>query len=249
MFGTNTNSIKRGKKITENVYFFSELPMLDCNQIIIKCPDKENLALFDAGNGLSLNGLIKGMKKEGFDPHHINRVYLTHEHLDHVIGLYPLMDMLSENPPDLYAYGETAKILQEGNQSKIIPANLGVSPDRFGIKIRPLDVEDISNQKIVKLTDDFQFKIYHTPGHSEGSVTYYEPDKKLLIPGDLVFSGGSFGRYDFPGGSLKKLQNSIEFVNDLDVKFLLPGHMNYSSNGNQEIARSNRMVHSMGGFF
>ncbi|MGV9172188.1 MAG: MBL fold metallo-hydrolase [Promethearchaeia archaeon] len=249
MFGTRSNSIKKGTAVIDKVYFFSELPMLDCNQIVIESPDKENLILFDAGNGLSLNAFIKGMKKKGLDPEKISRVYLTHEHLDHVIGLYPLLDMLKENPPELFAYGVTAKILREGDQSKIIPANLGVSPDRFGITIRSLEVNDISKKNEVILDNSFKFNIYHTPGHSEGSVTYYNPNKRILIPGDLVFTGGSFGRYDFPGGSLKKLKKSIEFVNELDVKYILPGHMNYSSNGNQEISRSNKVVHSLGGFF
>ncbi|MFO8017974.1 MAG: MBL fold metallo-hydrolase [Promethearchaeia archaeon] len=249
MFRTNTNSIKKGTAVTDKVYFFSELPMLDCNQIVVESPDKKNLTLFDAGNGLSLNSLIKGMKKKDLSPQNIKRVYLTHEHLDHVIGLYPLLDMLKDHPPELYAYGVTARILEEGDQSKIIPANLGVSPDRFGITIRPLNVNDIKDKKAVELDDEFRLKLYHTPGHSEGSVTYYEPDKKILIPGDLVFAGGSFGRYDFPGGSLKNLQDSIEFVNTLDVKYLLPGHMNYSSKGNQEIERSNKVVHSLGSNF
>ncbi|MFX0179305.1 MAG: MBL fold metallo-hydrolase, partial [Candidatus Hodarchaeota archaeon] len=74
-------------------------------------------------------------------------------------------------------------------------------------------------------------------------------NKKILIPGDLVFTGGSFGRYDFPGGSLKTLTESIKFVNNLDVEYLLPGHMGISIQGNQQIALSYRMVQSIGLYF
>jgi len=70
-----------------------------------------------------------------------------------------------------------------------------------------------------------------------------------LICGDLVFSGGNFGRYDFPGGSLKTLQKSIEFVKNLDVTYLLPGHMGVSDDGNGQIEKSYRMSNSMGSFF
>ena len=95
----------------------------------------------------------------------------------------------------------------------------------------------------------FTFKILLTPGHSPSSICYYEPDQKILIPGDLVFTGGSFGRYDFPGGSLPKLIDSISRVNDLDVDILLPGHMGISMDGNRDINLSYRMVNSLGTYF
>ena len=82
-----------------------------------------------------------------------------------------------------------------------------------------------------------------------GSISYYDSDNKILIPGDLVFTGGNFGRYDFPGGSLKLLTESIKFVSNLNVKFLLPGHMDVSSNGNLEIQNSLRMIESIGRFY
>ena len=66
-----------------------------------------------------------------------------------------------------------------------------------------------------------------------------------MIPGDLIFIGGNFGRYDFPGSSLEQLQNSIKNMNNLDVKYLLPGHMGISENGNQSIQFSYEIVKSL----
>jgi glyoxylase-like metal-dependent hydrolase (beta-lactamase superfamily II) len=119
----------------------------------------------------------------------------------------------------------------------------------FGAKITPLDISELNETNTIKIGTDFNFNIYHTPGHSLGSICFYEASKRILIPGDLVFVGGSFGRYDFPGGSLKILQNSIKFVNELDVEFLLPGHMGISDNGNKQIELSYRMVHSIGAYY
>ena len=223
--------------------------MLDCNQYIIADEKSGELALFDAGNGISLKGLFEGMKQLDLDYENITKVYLTHEHVDHVLGLYPLMEKLTNDPPKLFAYGETAHILSEGDVSQIFPGNLGISPSMFGINIKPLAITDLKGRDSIEVFPGFNFKIFYTPGHSLGSICYYESDKKILIPGDLVFSGGSFGRYDFPGGSLKKLQESIQFVNTLDVKYLLPGHMGISENGNQQIALSLRMVQSMGSYY
>ena len=248
-FSDTKSSVKLGRKVIEDVYHFEESPMLDCNQFIINDKSTGELALFDSGNGISLKGLFEGMNNLGLDYRKITKVFLTHEHVDHVLGLYPLIKALKSNPPKLYAYGDTVKILVEGDESRIFPGNLGISPKMFNLEIIPLDIVDLKLDEPIRIGSNFSFKVFHTPGHSHGSVCYYEETKKILIPGDLVFTGGSFGRYDFPGGSLDSLIKSIKFVNDLDIKYLLPGHMNISDNGNQQIDYSYKMVQSMKNFF
>jgi glyoxylase-like metal-dependent hydrolase (beta-lactamase superfamily II) len=67
------------------------------------------------------------------------------------------------------------------------------------------------------------FEIYHTPGHSPGSISIYWPEKKALFTGDVVFYGG-VGRTDFQEGNSKLLMKSIERLSQLDIDLLLPGH-------------------------
>ena len=244
------SGIKKGKEIFKNFYYFSEQQMLDCNQYVIVDQDTEEIALFDAGNGLSLKGLFEEMKKLNLDYNNITKIFMTHEHVDHVIGLYPLMKIRKDNPPEIFAYGETAKILKEGDESQIFPGNLvGISPQMFGVEILPLNITDLTEVKEIEVFSKYKFRILYTPGHSLGSICYYEQSKKILIPGDVVFTGGNFGRYDFPGGSLKALVNSIKLLTSLDVKHLLPGHMGISINGNQQIELSFRMIQSIGNYF
>ncbi len=190
VFSGVSSSVKMGKIVIENLYYFSENPMLDCNQFIIVDKKNDELALFDAGNGLSLKGLIEGMSKLGLNYEQITRVYLTHEHVDHVLGIYPLIKLLNNNPPELYAYGETAKILREGDESKIFPGNLGISPSMFGLEIIPLDIVDLKLDELIQIGSNFTLKVYHTPGHSHGSVCYYEETKKILIPGHIHKNSG-----------------------------------------------------------
>jgi glyoxylase-like metal-dependent hydrolase (beta-lactamase superfamily II) len=248
-FSGTESSAKCGEIVIEDVYHFEESQMLDCNQFIINDESTGGLALFDSGNGVSLKGLFIAMNNIGLDYRKITKVFLTHEHVDHVLGLYPLLETLKNNPPEVYAYGETASILREGDESKIFPGNLGISPKMFGLEIIPLDINNLNINETINIGPEFTFQIYYTPGHSQGSICYYEFNKKILIPGDLVFTGGSFGRYDFPGGSLDALIESIKFVNSLDVKYLLPGHMGISDNGNQQIDYSYNMVQSIKSFF
>ena len=241
-------STKKGKKISDGIYYFAENRMLDCNQYALVDEETGEIAIIDAGNGKSLKGLFEGMEGVGLNPQSITKIFITHEHVDHVLGLYPLMKQRRQDPPEILAYGETAKILRGGDVSQIFPGNLGIRPSMFGVEIIPLDVTEIKEDAHVEF-GEFFFEIHYTPGHSIGSISYHEPEKKILFPGDLVFTGGSFGRYDFPGGSLKTLQDSIEYVNKLDVKYLLPGHTGWSDKGNSQIELANRMVHSIGSFY
>jgi glyoxylase-like metal-dependent hydrolase (beta-lactamase superfamily II) len=249
MFISKDDSEKIGREVINNLYYFSENQMLDCNQYIIEDTKTGDLSLFDMGNAISLNGLFKGMEKFNLDYKNITRVFLTHSHVDHVLGVYKLLDILKNNPPSIHAYGEAAKVLEKGDEKRILPVMFGLTAETFGIEIRPLEIIDLQKFKEIQISSEFTFKIFYTPGHSLGSVCYYEPNKKVLIPGDLVFIGGNFGRYDFPGGSLPRLITSIKFINELDIKYLLPGHMGTSENGNKSVELSYRMVKSMGTFY
>lgn len=85
--------------------------------------------------------------------------------------------------------------------------------------------------------DELTFKIYHTPGHTPGSV--------CLLCGELLFSGdtlfaGSCGRTDFPGGSMHQMQQSLSLLAELpipDTVQVLPGHESFSTLGRER--RSN----------
>ena len=70
-------------------------------------------------------------------------------------------------------------------------------------------------------------KVLATPGHSEGSVTLRCGN--ALFCGDTLFAG-SCGRTDFPGGSVKKMMESLKRLGELegDLK-VYPGHMEDST--------------------
>lgn len=240
---------KEGLMVSKNLYAFREGAMLDCNIYCVVDEASKEIAIFDTGNGQTLNALFKCMRDFGLDHTKITKVFLTHEHVDHILGIYPLMQVLKENPPEIYAYGETAKILKTADQSQIFPGNLPIGPSHFNVDIVPIKVIDTQGVNEIQIFSDFTFQFLYTPGHSLGSVSYYEPSKKVLIPGDVVFCGGSFGRFDFPGSSFDQLKNSIKLLNDLDVRFLLPGHMGISDEGNNQINSSYRMISSYGSFF
>ncbi len=52
------------------------------------------------------------------------------------------------------------------------------------------------------------FRLYHIPGHSPGSVAFYDLKGGQVIGGDILFAGG-VGRWDLPGGNQKDLISGI----------------------------------------
>src|SRR5664279_3424098 len=67
--------------------------------------------------------------------------------------------------------------------------------------------------------------VLHTPGHTEGSICLYFPAEQKLIAGDTLFAG-SIGRTDLPGGSFKKIMESLNgpVLSLPDETIVVPGH-------------------------
>lgn len=82
---------------------------------------------------------------------------------------------------------------------------------------------------LIKIDDDLDFtlRVFHTPGHTQGSCSFYTEDigSPLLIAGDTLFRL-SIGRTDLPGGDFNKIMDSIK--NKLftlpDETFVVTGH-------------------------
>jgi hydroxyacylglutathione hydrolase len=79
-----------------------------------------------------------------------------------------------------------------------------------------------------------RLQVLHTPGHSPGSITFYEPASGHALVGDVLFQG-SIGRTDLPGGDMSTLISSI--INRLmplpDSVLVHPGHGPSTSIGHE----------------
>lgn len=144
--------------------------------------------------------LRQEMEEDGIDPKNVGLVLLTHGHGDHC---------------------EAAKIIREQNHALVAIHKMDENAYRRSGGIADLYLEEGD----LELSNTFQmrFQIYHSPGHSEGHITIYWPDEKVLIAGDVIFYQ-STGRTDFPGGSEKVLKQSIDRLSRLDIEYLLCGH-------------------------
>ena len=81
--------------------------------------------------------------------------------------------------------------------------------------------------------DELQFTVWHTPGHTKGSVVLLCGE--YLFCGDTLFAG-SIGRTDLEGGSSAQMSESLRKLAKLPIPRetqVLPGHGEFSTFGNE----------------
>jgi len=186
----------------------------------------EKPTIVDCGTGL-YNGEVVNSLKKIINPTLITQIILTHEHFDHCGGVKKLYDIT----------GGKAKIIAHSNASDKIEKGESQFAKMLGGVMPKMPVDVTLNEGDTIKIGDETCEVLHTPGHTPGCMCLYSRASKSLISGDTVFSHGSFGRYDFPGGSLKQLKQSIERLSTLDVENLYPGHESYiEGEGNKHVA-------------
>ncbi len=138
---------------------------------------------------------------------------LTHAHIDHVLGNHFIVDLY--NVPIVMCEIEKDMLQNAVAQGKF-----------FGIEVTPSPDPDIFIQEGQMVTfGNTALEVFHTPGHSPGSLSFYNKEEQYVLSGDVLFLG-SVGRTDLPGGDYNILMQSIEdklLVLDDDVK-VYSGH-------------------------
>jgi len=127
----------------------------------------------------------------------VKRLILTHGHIDHINGNKYVHDTYGFLPEvhksDLYFIEKhLASATMYGLNAQQSPM-----PENY---ITEGDVIEFGNSKLQTI---------HTPGHSPGSITFYNKEQKFMIAGDVLFYG-SIGRTDLPMGNMDDLISAIK---------------------------------------
>ncbi len=151
-------------------------------------------------------------------------VLLTHGHIDHMWSVFPLASgydiptIIHKNDRHLLANPlagisiETIAMLQGA---------LGTSPT-FTEPDRVIELDESMRLQLAGM----DFKIQQAPGHTEGSTLFTVHDElPTIFTGDVLFAG-AIGRTDLPGGSERKMTETLrDVILPLsDDHRVLPGH-------------------------
>ena len=127
----------------------------------------------------------------------VERILLTHGHLDHAGGAAGLAEALRvpvEGPHERDAFlleGIAAQAAEYGFDAR------NVTPDRW---FREGDSVSIATHR---------FDILHCPGHTPGHIVFVNQAARFAVLGDVLFQG-SVGRTDFPYGDHDDLITAIK---------------------------------------
>ncbi|MFN4149228.1 MAG: MBL fold metallo-hydrolase, partial [Rhodocyclaceae bacterium] len=153
----------------------------------------------------------------------VERVLLTHGHIDHVGGAAALATHLGV-PIEGPQREETFWLDQLPEQCRMFgfPDTPALRPDRW-----------LEEGETVTVGEEM-LEVLHTPGHTPGHVCFIHHPSRLAIVGDVLFAG-SIGRTDFPRGDHAALIHSIRaklFPLGDDYAFI-PGHGPMSTFGEE----------------
>jgi glyoxylase-like metal-dependent hydrolase (beta-lactamase superfamily II) len=195
-------------KLFDTLYAFvwKSMTANNCNTYLIDGPTR---ILIDPGHRNLFDHVQEGLIDLNLGLEDIGLIVCTHAHPDHIEAV----QLFKELSAMLTLHEKEWQLLKSMEQyiSSAFGADLNSFAPDFLLKEGDLSVGELD------------FAVYHTPGHSPGSVCLYWPETKTLFTGDLIFKNG-LGRTDLPGGDGKLLKESIKRLEALDVEWLLPGH-------------------------
>lgn len=160
----------------------------------------------------------------------VEKIILTHAHVDHVAGLAQAAARFPDVPI----------LIHESERQFPAEPQLNLSAYLAEPISAPDPTDTVAHGDTLTL-GDLAFEVRHTPGHSPGGITLYQPDHRVAIVGDTLFNG-SIGRHDFPTSNYNDLERSIreQLYTLPDETRVLPGHMDETTIGHEK--RTNPFV-------
>ena len=171
----------------------------------------DDVTIIDPGFGYKK--LVEYFDKNDLTP---SRIFLTHGHIDHIHDLdklikkYPNVPIYIHDLDSDFLFDESLNCSAHFGEAKVFPTSLDINI----IKDKQVSIDG--------------FTIYHTPGHTRGSVVIRIHD--TLFTGDTLFKG-SVGRIDLPTGNDAKLKESLEYIKKSFPKNIkiYPGHFDMTT--------------------
>jgi len=191
----------------------------NCSLII--CEETQKAAIVDPGG--DVEHILAIVKQHAVT---VDKVLLTHGHLDHVGGTEAVAKTL--NVP----------IIGPEKEDLFWMEQLEAQSQRFGFPLHTsfMPTAWLEENEIVEV-GNIKLKVLHIPGHTPGHVALLDEKTQQVIVGDILFNGG-IGRSDFPRG------NQFELVKGIKKKLLTlapetivyPGHGPTTTIGREKVS-------------
>jgi glyoxylase-like metal-dependent hydrolase (beta-lactamase superfamily II) len=239
-------------KVAENIYQIPTPTPFYVGAINAYLIKDDPITLLDSGvkTGEAEEALRAGLKARGLGFGDVERLVITHSHLDH----YGLMAAIAaEGNPKVFAHplevfdieselGYASQDDERNNRVESFLVESGLPKDKLFLILtrHPVFQELRRAVKVTDLVEDgdiIEFEhtrmtVIHCPGHSPGMINLYDPASKVLLSGDNVLKRISpVPLLNFPrdpsqprAHSLADYLATLKRLRALDIELVLTGH-------------------------
>ena len=187
---------------------FQQIPLglLRANTYLLADTESREGVVIDVGGDSKL--LLEKIRKEDIQ---IQKILLTHGHLDHILGANETKFALGAT---MYLHYEDRELFRDSKLRNFFGPSA----------VDHLDVDVFLEDGQVIIFGKHHLKVIHTPGHTQGSVCFLLDDQ-ILFSGDTLFYQ-NIGRTDHRGGDTEQEIRSIKkYLLDLSENIkVYPGH-------------------------
>jgi len=187
---------------------FVEGPIETNTYLVIDNEKKNGVIIDPEGNG---NDLIEEIKSLGIT---LKAILVTHGHFDHVGAIKPIKEVWDV---PVITHIEESKMMEDAS----LNGSMFLNQNRATTKADRLVIDN----DILDFGNDLKFSCFIVPGHTSGSVCYYNEEGKVVFSGDTLFAD-TIGRTDLYDGPSDDLQKNIKkkLLVLPDETTVYPGH-------------------------
>ena len=193
------------------------------NTYIVACGKKECIII---DPGPDTDTLCKNLDSLNIVP---QAIVFTHGHIDHTSGTLGIQDYFSKKntqiPVGIHP-GDSAYLQEDSRElnRSFLPNNSIRADKTFEAMFQGLPLPDftLADGDTIPGTT---LSIIHTPGHTQGSVCFYDEIKEAVFTGDTLYFDG-IGHSNLPGGQPDQIMDSIatKLLTLPDNTRVFPGH-------------------------
>jgi glyoxylase-like metal-dependent hydrolase (beta-lactamase superfamily II) len=192
--------------------------MLQCNCSIFGDEQTKEAIVVDPGD--NIDEILGVLRRHAL---RVTAIVITHAHIDHIGGAAKLKAATG------------APVMMNASDQELYD-HLDVQASWLGMEAPTRTEVDTSLRDADVLTlGPAEFRVLHTPGHTQGSLSLWIPAENKLIAGDTLFRD-SIGRTDLPGGNPRQILRSIEdkLLPLPEETLVIPGHGANTSIGREK---------------
>ena len=156
----------------------------ECYNTCFILSDGDKNLLVDAGGG---NGILHQLRHAGFKLQDIHEIFVTHQHIDHLLGVIWLIRIMAQlmhrdnfsGDVNIYSHDEVINLLEDITRKLLLPYQAAY----LGQRIHLITVNDNETRNIINHEITF-FDIYSTRTKQYGFTMTLEGEKLLTCCGD-----------------------------------------------------------------